>query len=76
MTALREHIEAVPLVDHHGHGCRLESGYRSRFANALNEANTEPLAKWTWRSAPSWRGGAHPRAPQLGLVGDDAPEAK
>ncbi|MGB3231556.1 MAG: amidohydrolase family protein [Mycobacterium sp.] len=44
MTALHEHIEAVPLVDHHVHGCWLTPGDRSRFENALNEANTEPLA--------------------------------
>ncbi|MCH9667577.1 MAG: amidohydrolase family protein [Actinomycetia bacterium] len=44
MTALREHIGEVPLVDHHVHGCWLTPGDRSRFENALNEANTEPLA--------------------------------
>lgn len=44
MTALREHIGAVPLVDHHTHGCWLTAGDRYRFENALNEANTEPLA--------------------------------
>lgn len=44
MTALREHIEAVRLVDHHAHGCWLRQGDRNRFENALNEANTEPLA--------------------------------
>ena len=46
MTALGEHIEAVRLVDHHAHGCWLTSGDRSRFENALNEANTEPLASF------------------------------
>lgn len=44
MTALREHAATVRLVDHHVHGCRLRSGDRSWFENALNEANTEPLA--------------------------------
>lgn len=44
MTALREHIEAVPLVDHHMHGCWLTPGDRIRLENALNEANTEPIA--------------------------------
>lgn len=44
MTALREHIEAVTLVDHHVHGCWLTPGDRPRFENALNEANIEPLA--------------------------------
>lgn len=46
MTALREHIGAVRLVDHHAHGCWLTPGDRSRFENALNEANTEPLASF------------------------------
>lgn len=44
MTALREHVESVRLVDHHVHGCWLERPDRPRFENALNEANTEPLA--------------------------------
>lgn len=44
MTALRDHIETVPLVDHHVHGCWLERPDRPRFENALNEANIEPLA--------------------------------
>ena len=44
MTALREHVESVALIDHHVHGCWLEPGDRARFENALNEANTEPLA--------------------------------
>lgn len=44
MTALREHVETVPLIDHHVHGCWLNPVKRSRFENALNEANTEPLA--------------------------------
>ncbi|MBX7434693.1 amidohydrolase family protein [Mycobacterium sp. Y57] len=44
MSALREHIEAVPLVDHHVHGCWLAPRDRRGFENALNEANTEPLA--------------------------------
>ena len=44
MTALAEHIDAVRLVDHHVHGCWLDSGDRARFENGLNEANTEPVA--------------------------------
>ena len=44
MTALLEHAAAVPLVDHHVHGCWLTPGDRPRLENALNEANTEPLA--------------------------------
>ncbi|MGD9619409.1 MAG: amidohydrolase family protein [Mycolicibacterium sp.] len=34
----------MPLIDQHVHGCWLTSGDRARFENALNEANTEPLA--------------------------------
>ncbi|TFV58054.1 amidohydrolase [Mycobacterium sp. PS03-16] len=43
-SALAEHLAAVPLIDHHVHGCRLTDGDRTRFENGLNEANTEPLA--------------------------------
>jgi len=43
-TALAEHIDNVPLVDHHVHGCWLRAPDRARFENGLNEANTEPLA--------------------------------
>ena len=44
LSALAEHIENVPLVDHHVHGCWLQPPDRARFENGLNEANTEPLA--------------------------------
>ena len=47
MTArqmLAEHIAGLRLVDNHVHGYWLTSGDRRRFENALNEANTEPLA--------------------------------
>lgn len=44
MSALAEHIAGVPLIDQHAHGCWLSAGDRSRFENALNEANVEPLA--------------------------------
>ncbi|MDY6998978.1 MAG: amidohydrolase family protein [Actinomycetota bacterium] len=44
MSALHEHLGAVHLIDHHVHGCWLTPGDRTRFDNALNEANTEPLA--------------------------------
>lgn len=43
-SALGEHIEAVPLIDHHVHGCWVQSVERRRFENALNEANVEPIA--------------------------------
>jgi uncharacterized protein len=44
LSALSEHIAGVPLIDQHAHGCWLTAGDRSRFENALNEANMEPLA--------------------------------
>ena len=46
MTRLAEHIDTVPLVDHHAHGCSLRSVDRRRFENSLNEANIEPLAEF------------------------------
>jgi predicted TIM-barrel fold metal-dependent hydrolase len=42
--ALAQHIDAVPLIDQHAHGCWLTAGDMRRFEDALNEANTEPLA--------------------------------
>src|SRR6201995_5458772 len=44
VSALAEHIAAVPLIDQHARGCWLSAGDRSRFENALNEGNVEPLA--------------------------------
>jgi predicted TIM-barrel fold metal-dependent hydrolase len=44
LSPLAEHIENVPLVDHHVHGCWLRSPDRVRFDNGLNEANVEALA--------------------------------
>ena len=41
---LAEHIETMPLVDHHVHGCWLTAPDRAKFENGLNEANVEPLA--------------------------------
>ena len=41
---LAEHIENMPLVDHHVHGCWLTAPDRAKFENGLNEANVEPLA--------------------------------
>ncbi|MDT5090474.1 MAG: uncharacterized protein QOG47_3181, partial [Mycobacterium sp.] len=43
-SALAEHIAGVALIDQHVHGCWLAAGDRRRFEDALNEANTEPLA--------------------------------
>jgi uncharacterized protein len=44
LLALAEHVEHVPLIDHHVHGCWMERPERKRFENGLNEANVEPLA--------------------------------
>ncbi|MCV7331110.1 amidohydrolase family protein [Mycobacterium cookii] len=41
---MADHIAGVPLIDQHAHGCWLGAGDRLRFENALNEANTAPLA--------------------------------
>lgn len=43
-SELARHIRDVALIDQHVHGCWLTAGERSRFENALNEANTQPLA--------------------------------
>jgi uncharacterized protein len=43
VTELARHIAEVTLIDQHVHGCWLTAGDRSRFENALNEANTEPI---------------------------------
>jgi predicted TIM-barrel fold metal-dependent hydrolase len=43
-SALERHIDEVALIDQHVHGCWLTARDRRRFENALNEANTEPLA--------------------------------
>lgn len=43
-SALSHHIGEVALIDHHVHGCWTAPGDRRRFENALNEANTDPLA--------------------------------
>lgn len=44
MTALGDHVLAVPLIDHHVHGYWLTTRDRSHFENGLNEGNVEPLA--------------------------------
>jgi predicted TIM-barrel fold metal-dependent hydrolase len=45
-SRLAEHIDTVPLIDHHVHGCRLRPVDRRWFENSLNEANVEPLAEF------------------------------
>jgi predicted TIM-barrel fold metal-dependent hydrolase len=44
VTDLADHVAGVPLIDQHAHGCWVTAGDRSRFENALNEANTDTLA--------------------------------
>lgn len=44
VSALASHIDTVPLIDHHVHGCWLRSPDRPQFENGINEANIEPLA--------------------------------
>jgi uncharacterized protein len=46
MTRLAEHIDTVPLTDHHVHGCRLQPVDRRGFEDSLNEANVGPLAEF------------------------------
>ena len=43
-NALAEFVETLPLVDHHVHGAYRSDGDQARFGNALNEADTAPLA--------------------------------
>lgn len=43
-SALAEHVGRLRLVDHHVHGCWIGAVDQARFENALNEANTDPLA--------------------------------
>ncbi len=74
-SALGEHIENVPLIDHHVHGCWLRSGDRRRFENGLNEANIEPLADFdsAFDSQLGFAVRAH-CAPLLGLPGHADPD--
>lgn len=41
---LADHLARVRLVDQHVHGCWLTAGDRQRFVDALNEADTDPVA--------------------------------
>ncbi|MEB3981390.1 amidohydrolase family protein [Mycobacterium sp. 663a-19] len=63
---LARHIGEVPLIDQHVHGCWLAPGDRRRFENALNEANTEPVAYPGFDSQLGFAVRAH-CAPLLGL---------
>lgn len=44
ISELREHLDAIALIDNHVHGFWLSAPDRRAFENGLNEANTEPLA--------------------------------
>lgn len=72
-SALAEHIGASALIDQHVHGCWLEPGDRSRFENALNEANTQPLADSGFDSQLGFAVRAH-CAPILGLARHAEPQ--
>ncbi len=75
-SALGEHVDAVPLIDHHVHGCWLRSGDRRRFENGLNEANVEPLADFdsSFDSQLGFAVRAH-CGPLLGLSRHAGPDA-
>jgi uncharacterized protein len=75
VPALAKHIAGVPLIDQHAHGCWLSAGDRSRFENALNEANVEPLADFDsgFDTQLGFAVRAH-CAPLLGLPQHAAPE--
>lgn len=64
--ALAQHIGDVALIDQHAHGCWLATGERERFENALNEANTAPIAHSGFDSQLGFAVRAH-CAPVLGL---------
>ncbi len=73
MTDLAHHIGEVALIDQHAHGCWLTAGDRLRFENALNEANTEPIAHSGFDSQLGFAVRAH-CAPVLGLAKHVEPE--
>lgn len=72
-SALAHHIDTVALIDQHVHGCWLTPQDRSRFENALNEANTEPLVDSGFDSQLGFAVRAH-CAPVLGLPKHAAPQ--
>jgi uncharacterized protein len=73
-SVLAEYIDEVPLIDQHVHGCWLAPGDRRRFENALNEANTEPLADSGFDSQLGFAVRAH-CGPILGLPKHVDPQA-
>jgi predicted TIM-barrel fold metal-dependent hydrolase len=72
-SALAYHIAEVPLIDQHVHGCWLTAGDQLRFENALNEANTEPVADGAFDSQLGFAVRAH-CAPLLGLPAHVVPQ--
>ena len=64
--ALAQHIDGVALIDQHVHGCWLAAGDQRRFENALNEANTDPVADTGFDSQLGFAIRRH-CAPLLGL---------
>lgn len=73
-SPLAQHIDDVALIDQHVHGCWLTAGDRRRFENALNEANTEPLADSGFDSQLGFAVRTH-CGPILGLPKHVAPHA-
>jgi predicted TIM-barrel fold metal-dependent hydrolase len=74
LSALAQHIADVALIDQHVHGCWLTAGDRIRFENALNEANTEPLADSGFDSQLGFAVRAH-CGPVIGLPKHADPQA-
>jgi uncharacterized protein len=74
LSALAQHIADVALIDQHVHGCWLTAGDRIRFENALNEANTEPLADAGFDSQLGFAVRAH-CGPVIGLPKHADPQA-
>ncbi|MCV7090382.1 amidohydrolase family protein [Mycobacterium interjectum] len=73
-SALAHRIDEVALIDQHAHGCWSTAGDRQRFENALNEANTDPLADSGFDSQLGFAVRAH-CAPILGLPKHVEPQA-
>jgi len=74
VTDLARHIDEVALIDQHVHGCWMTAGDRSRFENALNEANTDPIADSGFESQLGFAVRNH-CSPLLGLPRHADPQA-
>lgn len=73
-SSLSHHIADVRLIDQHVHGAWVRTGDRTRFENALNEANTAPVTASGFDSQLGFAVRAH-CAPVLGLPKHAAPDA-